>query len=561
MTALPIVARELLVTARRLGTNRLRLVAALVALGVWAFLWLVTSGMPSSGQRAQAQFIALGVLALGFCLLAGVFLTADCLSEEKRDGTLGLLFLTDLKGYDVVLGKLAATSLRAFYAVLAVLPVLALPLLMGGVAPGEFGRVALVLVATLLLTLSLGMLMSAASREARQAIAGTLFALIVLGAVLPVLWWLVAGVFRVATIEGLLWTSPAYAYRCAFDGAYTKRGGPHQFWASLLGISLLALGALITACVLLPRAWQEKTHPGNTASRQRFWQALRFGDVDARRQQRQQRLEANPFYWLAGRDRLPQLTAWALLCPQFTIWLGFVLGAFFSSSSTMRDVSFGVACFLGYGLHLSLKYLIASEATRRFREDRRSGALELALVMPRSADEIVDGQERAMTTFFRGPMALVLMTNPGLLCLLIGQTGPRWGSGFTFTGLLVCLGGAVLLPLDAAALSRVGMWMGLCARTHYRAVLSTLGQVMLLPWLGLLFIVFLGICGGGLIRGDLSGLLLGWLFVGFINDLYRVVQADAHLIEALREAAASADFGLEARIRVGSSSLPPPWNT
>jgi hypothetical protein len=32
------------------------------------------------------------------CASAGIFLTADSLSEEKRDGTLGLLFLTDLEG-------------------------------------------------------------------------------------------------------------------------------------------------------------------------------------------------------------------------------------------------------------------------------------------------------------------------------------------------------------------------------------------------------------------------------------------------------------------------------
>ena len=50
-------------------------------------------------------FTVLNAIAFIFCLLAGVFLTADCLSEEKREGTLGLLFLTSLKGYDVVLGK------------------------------------------------------------------------------------------------------------------------------------------------------------------------------------------------------------------------------------------------------------------------------------------------------------------------------------------------------------------------------------------------------------------------------------------------------------------------
>ncbi|HQU46125.1 MAG TPA: hypothetical protein PK867_25150, partial [Pirellulales bacterium] len=42
-------------------------------------------------------------------------LTADCISSERREGTLGLLFLTDLRGHDVVLGKLVVAGLGAFY--------------------------------------------------------------------------------------------------------------------------------------------------------------------------------------------------------------------------------------------------------------------------------------------------------------------------------------------------------------------------------------------------------------------------------------------------------------
>ena len=61
-----------------------------------------------SGGAGKALYTTLTGFAFGLCLLAGVLLTADCLSEEKREGTLGLLFLTDLKGYDVVLGKFMA---------------------------------------------------------------------------------------------------------------------------------------------------------------------------------------------------------------------------------------------------------------------------------------------------------------------------------------------------------------------------------------------------------------------------------------------------------------------
>src|SRR5690349_5037274 len=90
-------------------------------------------------------FAILSWLSLAAALSAGLFLTSDCLSEEKREGTLGLLFLTDLRGYDVVAGKLLVTSLRASYALLAIFPILAIPLLMGGVSGAEFWKASLAL--------------------------------------------------------------------------------------------------------------------------------------------------------------------------------------------------------------------------------------------------------------------------------------------------------------------------------------------------------------------------------------------------------------------------------
>src|SRR5688572_27689924 len=83
--------------------------------------------------------MVLSWLALAYAMVAGIHATADCVSEEKREGTLGLLFLTDLKGYDVILGKLSATSLGAIYAMLAILPMISLGLLMGGVTLKEVG--------------------------------------------------------------------------------------------------------------------------------------------------------------------------------------------------------------------------------------------------------------------------------------------------------------------------------------------------------------------------------------------------------------------------------------
>jgi|SRR6266581_7968593 len=157
MTFLPVVDRELRVAARRRGTYWTRLLFVLVCAGivglVLMFAWAMQGGTSGIGA---GLFYFLTLITLGFSALAGVFLTADCLSEEKREGTLGLLFLTDLKGYDVVLGKLLATSVPAIYGVLAVFPVLAITLTMGGVTAGEFWRMTLVFMNTLFFSLSVG---------------------------------------------------------------------------------------------------------------------------------------------------------------------------------------------------------------------------------------------------------------------------------------------------------------------------------------------------------------------------------------------------------------------
>jgi hypothetical protein len=238
MIFLPIVERELRAAARRRGTYRIRWWTALITMvvsawflvvvapgggrGNWLFSFLrdratITSQIvaqgfwplarrerrayPASGsvrseqrsQRAKDQARICEVIVarsltwfeLLLCLLAGVFFTADSLSEEKREGTLGLLFLTDLKGYDVVLGKLAATSVNAFYALLALLPVTALPLLMGGVTGEEFGRRALALVNALFISLATGLCVSIFARDGQRAMGATLGLVAALAGVLP----------------------------------------------------------------------------------------------------------------------------------------------------------------------------------------------------------------------------------------------------------------------------------------------------------------------------------------------------------------------------------------
>src|SRR5256886_17213588 len=156
MRFLPIVDRELRVAARRRGTYALRLLAASAAFSVTLWLCLLpTQGQPPS-VLGKSLFSALSVMAFAYCLLIGPFITADCISVEKREGTIGLLFLTDLRSFDVVLGKWAATSLAGFYGLVAVLPSLGIPVLLGGVTPGEDARGAFAVGDALLFSLTAG---------------------------------------------------------------------------------------------------------------------------------------------------------------------------------------------------------------------------------------------------------------------------------------------------------------------------------------------------------------------------------------------------------------------
>src|SRR5688500_11945721 len=153
MILLPVIERELRVTARTRQTYRNRFLAALGMIAV--LLWILyDSRAASQTQLGNDTFEFITATALVLSLLAGFFHTADCISEERREGTLGLLYLTDLRSLHVVFGKLFAQSIPAVFALATIVPVLAVPFLLGGITPAELQRVAVILVNALWLSLA-----------------------------------------------------------------------------------------------------------------------------------------------------------------------------------------------------------------------------------------------------------------------------------------------------------------------------------------------------------------------------------------------------------------------
>jgi hypothetical protein len=535
MSFLPVAERELRVSARKRGTYWLRLAAGLAAAALlflfYLAAWLMPGGAGPRGRMGPALFQVLMWLSLAAGLSMGLFLTSDCLSEEKRESTIGLLFLTDLRGYDIVLGKLLATSLRAFYAMLAVFPVVGIAFVMGGVTGIQFWRASLAVVNAIGASLTVGLFVSAISRQSQKALLGTLVVLALwiglgpaigaAGAVSPRAGWLI-GVLAL--------TSPGYLLYAA------SAWGRTPFWWGLLvnqGVAWLFLAA---GCLLLPRAWQEKaSQPALNSSTWRY--AWRFGKAPRRQRLRQRLLGENPIAWLLARERWQTALVWGSAV--------LLVGGLGLLVVDQRYPILATAWNSCSSLVLLLFYLGAAAYAVRFGlEARRNGMLELLLVTPLTVKQIVQGQWRAAGRLFSLPLAVCLLAQAGGAYLaqeiqwrrlsalstaspmatpgaapqgpITGRTATKSGTNVIVTfpaapppnsgavnfsvaatnfsppRRLFLLAGSLCASLiflaNLIALVWFGMWMALNSKTPNQATLKTLLFVQVIPWFVVTFV-------------------------------------------------------------------------
>jgi len=520
MTFLPIAARELTVAARRRGTYRLRAWSVLIAL---VSLCVVCQSNVPRGQLGQMVLSVLGFVTMGFCLWAGLLLTSESIAAERQEGTIGLLFLTDLRGYDIVLGKLAAHSISAFFGLLAIFPVLALPLLMGGVTGLEFTRLLLVFGTTLFFSLSLGLAVSAKTDDPRRALGQAFMWMAAVAGLLPVLWWVQNLTLNLTWLDFLLWPSPAFAYHSCLDAWYHSRSGAASFWHSMATIWLLTALCLAWASCMTPRAWQT----GDS----------KYCKTQARRRKPRGwvRAEANnPYCRVTIRDWAPSSLANLLLVVAVPLWLV----SFFFIPRTWPPVTFIICLYSSFGFHLLVKLFMMVEGVSRLNHDRNRGALELLLVTPLPVASILAAQRQSMRAHFRSALWMLCLMNLAMISALFGfdsllsiLSDDKW----TLTEILA--GGLVVLLVDFEAFIWIGMWRGLTKRRVYKAVIFTALQLLAPSWL----LIFLIICAAktGFSSDTLPIIIAGWFLAGLVVDALSIFLARWHLTERFRDVAAN----------------------
>ncbi len=483
MTFLPIARRELLVASRRKTTFLVRLTTAIGAALLGFALLAFGGNARTSGDLMFTYLVQGGFL---YALFAGVLLAADTISEEKRNGTLGLLFLTDLGGFDIITGKLTIVGLNALMALLAGLPVAALAWILGGVTGGEFWRCVLVLLNTLFLSLAVGLAVSARRRVQIETLIRTLIWLVVITFGLGLLHRLLLTRPSTEALRWWLGVSPWVSFSGAKDLPYRADSG--RYWSAFWLAHLLAWLFLIAASWTVRRRWQDTAVARPTKAAVQVSIGADGKSVSIVRRVislRMELLDDHPIAALLSSDTQVRLWVWILVgLACLLVGINMLTG-----NEPLLPISFLTKPKLMpaalTGLLLFVKTLFAWQACDFFATCRRNSALDSLLTTPLTDAEIYRGQWIALRQNFLPPLvtlALILALGP-FIQLLVGAKAAPLGPGWEplFQAWVSWLFWLVSLPLELTAIWWFGMWLSLTQARPGWAFAKTVAFTVLLP--------------------------------------------------------------------------------
>ncbi len=451
MNALPLIHRELLVASRRPMTWWIRVGVGILTIGFFLFIvTTVSGGAGGISGLGPALFGTLTFIAFLLAALSGARSAGIPLSEENRENTLGLLLLTTMRRFDLVLGKLVAATLQGTAGLLAFVPVLALALMVGGVTINQVWMAAATLLLVLLLSNAAGLYVAAIRTNDLQVVLRTLGAVLVmclpfgwmfLGialtteidaqqrrevafgqphpwrklVALPVLWAPYLGLLFWSlqlhdTPSILLFANPAYLLFLTLAA-----GSPLIFCLHLAGAGWLLLFLVWTTSQRLAPmnlAGAESEAPGSVPTSSVFMPQEDATPLDT---------------VLPGRPRQPterpaeliniSPILWWLHPPESRrqfIWIAAIVIGLAGFQSILGGVMSGALIFLVPILFLGslllgivLDFLVAWQAARFLAEARQSGSLELLLVTPGFRLQAVRDIWRSLRATFLKPVLVM----------------------------------------------------------------------------------------------------------------------------------------------------------
>ncbi|WP_372896471.1 ABC transporter permease subunit [Stieleria sp.] len=472
----PVFNREATVVPKRPKTYLARGLYLITLFGLLCTGYLVLDGSRSlatvsdSARFGGWMFLMLAPLQLLVLSSLAAVGSAASVAQEKDRRTLLLLLMTRLSGFEVVVGKLAATLLGPLAMLLAALPLfLVLPLL-GGVSPGQVFSVFLVTAATVIFAGSIGTVVGLWREKTFQAIALTVLILLML---------LGAGEIAIASLNLpevlVLSLSPVRALAAAASPLGSLSPQTSLGVWSFTAATLIASVVVLAVGVARVRVWNPsrevrlKAPEPETSEEMENQQAPSSWKVRAPRQ-----VWKNPILWREVRT-------WAygrkVVVIRFAFGLLFLLGAAVIYGQMQNGTAYEPAARIGRALPAATLpvaaigvvslVLINALAVNAVTGERDGLALDLLLVTDLSPREFVFG--KLLGVLYVGKEMILL---PLALLLFLAVNGVM-----TYENMVYAMLGAAILYVFV---SMLGIHAGLNYVAGRTATLASLGTVFFL---------------------------------------------------------------------------------
>jgi ABC-type transport system involved in multi-copper enzyme maturation permease subunit len=420
----PVVQRELREGARHPFNYWLRVEAA--GAGLLMVVYVIMENRDETDKvMGQYLFAGLHVALMGLICLVVPLMTADCIAREKREGTLGLLFLTPLTAGGIVMGKGLVQALRALTMWVSVAPILTIPFLTGGVAWADASASFSLELSALVLCLAAGLLASTLVKGRGAAFVLALFLGVLIVAVFCLLvcfcflslaslmaYWPIGYAFPLSGLSMDNWQDYLLPLRRGSSAAAIGNAWHQILWLSPIAALLLFVLVVGFAAWRLAGSWQDKIPSIRQESLVRRYCTPVFKGWFARRMGRV--LDRNPIVWLQQYSWKARLIKW-VLCLAFMILVTALLDGGIDPDTFVETVE--------PILFLAIVAGMTFAGINSLAEEKHSGALELILVTPIPINKIILGRVWCVWEQYL-PAALLLGCSD--FCLAV--FGGAWGS-------------------------------------------------------------------------------------------------------------------------------------
>ena len=443
------VERELRVALHRQGATALRLkLARYGVIGVSLFMLFGAFVGANNWGRTLHFFLFLAGLALA--VGPALQISVGLFAQEREQQTLDLLYLTGMGAIELFTGKLLGAALVSSNELLALVPLIAVPFLSGGVSFEVFLETLACLPTLFVLVIALGALASALTKDESSALLLTGLFAGILCLTLPLPYNLGSWLTGKAPFDKswLAFSAVLGPWMvCRRSSVFLAS----DFWRWAVIMWAVSFLSLTAAGLALKRNWRRDIQRIKTGRVKGYWEALALGNTKRRQALRTRLLQVNAYQWLAQQDRRPVVQAWAFVIVLCVFW---VLGWCAWPRLWPTPLNFYTT---GVLLLAGLDWLGAHVAARRMASDRRDGSLELLLTTPLSPGQVLEGQKVALDEQFR-PVKL------GVFALLLLMMSAGFGArAWTTQGIVSYLAIWVLFFtwcwLPAARSAPMAMWL------------------------------------------------------------------------------------------------------